>query len=140
MNYTLHLNHWFKLLERNPQVNPTHISLYLALFQFWHEHHFPESFFINRTEIMKWSKINSKSTFSHCMHDLHQWGWITYTPSNSIYSKSLVKPSNFTHSKHFYTPPLKTAVSLLETPPHNSLSKLLTTTNTSTTSNYHEPL
>lgn len=90
MNYVKHLNVWFELMKTNPEMKPTHIALYVVLFQYWNQNHFAANFVINRHELMNAMKLGSNSTYSKCMKDLHQWGWIIYYPSRSKYGVSLV--------------------------------------------------
>lgn len=61
MNYIKHLNAVFQQFSMDSRLNPTHISLYVALFQFWNIHRFPEVFYINREEVMVMAKIGSKA-------------------------------------------------------------------------------
>ncbi|AJA68678.1 hypothetical protein MODO_0244 [Myroides odoratimimus] len=91
INYIKHLNFWFELLKDNPAVKPTHVSLYIALFQQWNLNHFTETFIINRPELMSLSKIGSETTYSKCLQEMVDWGWIVYTPSTSSYSNSVMK-------------------------------------------------
>lgn len=90
MNYVRHLNHWFELIIANQEVRPTHITLYFVLFQLWNTSRFADSFSINRHEMINLSKLGSKSTYSRCMSDLHQWGWIQYKPSTNKYGVSTI--------------------------------------------------
>lgn len=94
MNYIKHLNHWFEELRLNNEAKPTHISLYCALFQMWNINRFPEKFIINRYEMMTMTKIGSKTTYSNTMQDLHKWGWIDYSPSQSKYGVSTIQLFN----------------------------------------------
>lgn len=91
INYIKHLNFWFEILKDNPAVRPTHISLYMALFQQWNSNHFAEFFIIYRADIMSISKIGSKTTYANCLKDMHDWGWIIYQPSQSKFGQSMVK-------------------------------------------------
>lgn len=90
MNYIRHLNLWFEVIAANHEAKPTHIALYVALFQLWNTHRFSDDFCINRHEMTQLSKLGSNTTYSKCMRDLHRWGWIRYTPSNSKYGVSKV--------------------------------------------------
>jgi len=62
VNYILHLNAVFDQFSKDSRLNPTHISLYVALFQLWNANHFPKEFFVNRDEVMQLAKVGSKST------------------------------------------------------------------------------
>ena len=72
-------------------MNPTHVSLYMALFQLWNITRFAEVFYINRQEVMQLSKIGSKSTYHRCLKDLNNWEYIVYLPSHNIYKGSKVR-------------------------------------------------
>ncbi|PQV51450.1 hypothetical protein CLV33_101373 [Jejuia pallidilutea] len=90
MNYIKHLSAAFQMIVKDSRLNPTHVSLYMALFQLWNITRFSEVFYINRQEVMQFSKIGSKTTFHRCMQDLHNWKYIKYIPSHNIYKSSKV--------------------------------------------------
>jgi hypothetical protein len=89
-NYITHLNGVLEQFSKDSRMNPTHISLYMALFQFWNRNFFSESFRIYRDEIMKLSKIGSKTTYYRCLKDLSRWKYIVYEPSHNIFTGCLV--------------------------------------------------
>ncbi|MDR0228920.1 MAG: hypothetical protein LBI72_07640 [Flavobacteriaceae bacterium] len=91
INYIKHMNTWYQLTNVNPEVKPTHISIYLALFQLWNTNRFSEVFIISRAEIMNMAKVGSTTTFSNVMKDMVRWGWIVYEPSQSKYGQSKVR-------------------------------------------------
>lgn len=91
MNYIKHLNAVFKQFSMDNRLNPTHISLYVALFQFWNIHRFPQQFYIHRDEVMKMAKIGSKATYHRCLKSLHNWKYIRYLPSHNPYKGSQVQ-------------------------------------------------
>lgn len=91
MNYIKHLNAVFQQFSKDTRPNPTHISLYVTLFQFWNLNRFTKVFYINREETMKMAKIGSKSTYHRCLRDLSQWKYIVYFPSHNPYRSSQVK-------------------------------------------------
>ena len=95
MNYIKHLNAAFQMIVKDSRLNPTHVSLYMALFQLWNITRFSEVFYINRQEVMQFSKIGSKTTFHRCMQDLHNWKYIKYIPSHNIYKSSEVRMPKF---------------------------------------------
>ena len=99
VNYITHLNTVFQQFLDDNRLNPTHISLYMALFQVWNSTRFPEEFFVIRDEIMQQSKIGSKSTYHRCLKQLHNYGYIEYTPSHNPYRGSKIKlTKNWTSS------------------------------------------
>ena len=91
MNYVSHLNTIFRRFSADPKLNPTHISLYMALFQFWNLSHFAAILYINREEIMKMSKIGSLATYHRCLKQLHQGKYIVYLPSHNPFKGSQIK-------------------------------------------------
>ena len=98
MNYIKHLNGVFQQFSKDSRLNPTHISLYIGLFQLWNYNRFPEEFYINRAEIMKFSKIGSNTTYHRCIRELSNWKYIIYSPSHNPFKGSKVKLFNFSTS------------------------------------------
>ena len=98
LNYIKHLNGIFHQFSKDTRLNPTHISLYVALFQFWNYNRFPDEFYINREEVMKFSKIGSNTTYHRCIKELSHWKYILYKPSHNPFKGSKVKLFNFSTS------------------------------------------
>lgn len=90
MNYIKQMNAVFTIFYKDNRLNPTHISLYVSLFQIGNINRFPGSFHINREEVMKRSKIGSKTTYHRCIKQLHHWGYIRYLPSHNPYKGSKI--------------------------------------------------
>ncbi|MCP9200565.1 hypothetical protein MKO06_11640 [Gramella sp. GC03-9] len=95
MNYIKLLNAAFSTFFFDDRLNPTHISLYMALFQEWNSSRFADRFFVNRRELMRVAKIGSKSTYHRCITDLDSWDYLSYFPSNNPYKGSEIKMSIF---------------------------------------------
>ena len=95
INYIKHLNGVFVHISKDSRLNPTHISLYIGLFQIWNNYHFTESFYINREEVMRYSKIGSKTTYHRCIKELSYWNYLLYQPSHNPFRGSRVKMFNF---------------------------------------------
>lgn len=93
MNYIKLLNTAFEKFYFDDRLNPTHISLYMALFQEWNSNRFSEEFYVNRRELMRVAKIGSKSTYHRCIVDLDGWKYLSYFPSNNPYKGSKIKMS-----------------------------------------------
>lgn len=93
MNYIKLLNAAFEKFFFDDRLNPTHISLYMALFQEWNSSRFADEFYVNRRDLMLASKIGSKSTYHRCVTDLDSWGYLFYFPSNNPYKGSKIKMS-----------------------------------------------
>lgn len=100
MNYIQHLNRFFVEVEKSEQLLPTHISLYLALFQLWNIHHFQKPITATRTELMRVSKMNPYTVYYKCLLNLTDLNGLQYSPSHSVY-----KGSSF-HLKPFNSTPL----------------------------------
>jgi len=90
MNYIKHLTGFFDKVINDDTLNPTHISLYIALFQFWNSNRFRNPISISRDEVMRISKISSKATYHKCLKNLHALGYIKYEPSYNPYKGSMV--------------------------------------------------
>ncbi|OXS18947.1 hypothetical protein CGU36_27875, partial [Pseudomonas fluorescens] len=91
VNYVQHLNAVFEQFRKDDRLNPTHISLYLALFQLWNYHRFRESFHVNREDVMKLAKIGSKSTYHRCVKELNYYNYLVYVPSHNPFKGSKIK-------------------------------------------------
>lgn len=91
MNYIKHLTAYFEKASEDHALNPTHISLYMALFQFWNRSRFRSPMSITREEVMHISKIGSKATYHKCMRELHDKGYIVYKPSYNPFHGSKVQ-------------------------------------------------
>ncbi len=90
MNYIKHLSGFFEKVGNDNRLNPTHISLYVSLFQFWNACRFNNPISISRNEVMKVSKICSKATYHKCIRELNEYGYLRYMPSYNPFKGSLV--------------------------------------------------
>ena len=91
MNYIKLLNAAFEKFYFDDRLNPTHISLYMALFQEWNSSRFADEMFVNRRDLMRAAKIGSKSTYHRCIVELNDWQYLAYFPSNNPYKGSKIK-------------------------------------------------
>jgi hypothetical protein len=90
MNYIRHLNAVFQQFSKDSRLNPSHVSLYMALFQYWNLNRFPESFLVDREETMSLAKIGSRTTYHRCLANLNDWNYISYLPSHSRFKGSRI--------------------------------------------------
>ena len=97
MNYIKHLTGFFEKVATDRNLNPTHVSLYMSLFQFWNCNRFKNPISISRDEIMRISKISSKATYHKCLKALHAQGYINYEPSYNPFKGSHVFLFNFSN-------------------------------------------
>ena len=95
MNYIKHLSGFFDKVANDKTLNPTHVSLYMSLFQFWNCNRFKNPISISRDEVMRISKISSKATYHKCLKNLHTLGYINYEPSYNPFKGSHVYLFNF---------------------------------------------
>ena len=95
MNYIKHLTGFFEKVAIDKSLNPTHVSLYMSLFQFWNCNRFKNPISISRDEVMRISKISSKATYHKCLKNLHSLGYINYEPSYNPFKGSHVYLFNF---------------------------------------------
>jgi hypothetical protein len=95
MNYIKHLSGFFEKVVTDKTLNPTHVSLYMSLFQFWNCYRFKNPICISRDEVMRISKISSKATYHKCLKNLHSRGYINYEPSYNPFKGSHVYLFNF---------------------------------------------
>ena len=90
MNYIRHLNTFFFRVKSDPQLSCHHISLYLALFQYWNYHRFESPFPVYRDNLMQLSKVGSKNTYHKCIKQLQLAGYIRYHPAINKYTPAKV--------------------------------------------------
>lgn len=95
MNYIKHLAGFFNRVAGDERLNPTHVSMYVSLFQFWNASRFQNPISISRNELMKVSKISAKATYHKCMKELNDFGYLQYKPSYNPFKGSLVYLFNF---------------------------------------------
>jgi hypothetical protein len=102
MNYIKHLTGFFEKVSADYDLNPTHISLYMAIFQLWNQNRFQNPISISRDELMRISKIASTATYHKCMKDLTEREYVIYKPSFNPFKGSLLEVCNL----DFYTKPV----------------------------------
>ena len=105
INYIKHLNGVFNSIAKDNRLNPSHISLYMTLFQLWNFSRFAEIFFIDRDETMSISKIGSKNTYHRCLKNLNDYGYIKYLPSHNPFKGSRIKMFSFEETNTRFNDP-----------------------------------
>lgn len=100
MNYIKHLTGFFIRISNEQTIYPTHISLYLALFQSWNINRFKNPITISREEMMKSSRIASKATYHKCIKELQALGFIEYLPSYNPYLGTEVIMHNLSETSY----------------------------------------
>lgn len=84
------LSDFYNAVCSDKRIGTTHISLYMALFQFWNINNFQNPVSFTRQEVMPIAKINGRATYHKCINDLQEFGYIKYIPSYNPFLKSLV--------------------------------------------------
>ena len=84
------LTQFYQAIGEDSRISPTHISVYMALFQCWHLNGFQNPVPITRREVMQAAKISGLATYHHCIRDLNTFGYIMYQPSYNPAKSSLV--------------------------------------------------
>ena len=130
MNYIKHLNGVFQQFYLDSRLNSTHISLYMALFQFWNINRFPEVFHINREEVMCLAKIGGTATYHRCLKNLNDWKYLCYLPSYNPYKGSKIKMFTFETSSDQALNGNKTSIEQALIPNTNSTKQIENNTKT----------
>ena len=91
MNYIRHLQWIYSRFLEDERLNPSHVSLYMAIFQEWNSARFPEELYINRQQLMQVSKVRSRSGYHRSIKELDAFGYLEYIPSHNPYQGSRIK-------------------------------------------------
>lgn len=103
MNYIKHLTGFFEKVSTDFDLNPTHISLYMAVFQLWNQNRFQNPICISRDELMRISKIASYATYHKCIRELDERDFVKYMPSYNPFKGSTLEVVNL----DFFTKPIQ---------------------------------
>ncbi len=72
------LSEFFRAIEQDGRIAPTHISIYMALLHYCAEHQFQNPIAVFSYEIMKIAKISTRSTYYKGVRDLNDFGYILF--------------------------------------------------------------
>lgn len=75
------LSLFYDRIREDHRIGPTHISLYMAIFQLYNMNGFINPVRINRASLMKLSKISGLATYHKCIKELVEFRYIDYQPS-----------------------------------------------------------
>ena len=81
MNEVKELTSFYSAIREDNRIGATHISLYMALFQFYNLNGFKNPIHITRIRVMETAKISGLATYHKCIKDLVEYGYIKYRPS-----------------------------------------------------------
>lgn len=90
MDATELILNFINVSKANPKIKPLHVSLYLALFQFWLRADCKNPIRISRRTVMNTAKVNSIATYHKGMQELCLSKYISYFPSYDPRIKSEV--------------------------------------------------
>jgi len=82
---------FLEAVESDIRVTTSHISLYMALWKKWKDTGDDQPLCFFRHEILGLCKISGSTTFHKVLRDLHEFGYIKYTPSYNHFLGSLVQ-------------------------------------------------
>ncbi len=75
------LTSFFSAIREDHRIGPTHISLYMALYNLYMLNQFQNPIYITRASVMAVAKISGLATYHKCIRDLVEFGYIEYFPS-----------------------------------------------------------
>ena len=75
------LSLFYQRIRNDHRIGPTHISLYMAVFQLYNQNGFSNPIPINRALLMELSKISGLATYHKCIKELMEFRYIDYQPS-----------------------------------------------------------
>lgn len=101
MNQNKDIIIFFEQVIKDCRLHPSHISIYVALFQCWTISRYKNPFRIYRTEVMKLGRVKSLGTYHRCLKELHSAGFIVYFPSYDPFKGSHVEIIDFELSETF---------------------------------------
>ena len=75
------LTAFFSSAKRDARLSPVHVSMYCVLYRYWCKNDFQNPILITRRNVMKYAKIKSIVTYTKCIYQLNNYGYIMYLPS-----------------------------------------------------------
>lgn len=74
-------NGFLTKIRDDPRVGPTHISLFMAILQMASGKKIDEPISLFSKDLMQMAKISGIATYTKCVQDLQELGFIKYVPS-----------------------------------------------------------
>jgi hypothetical protein len=88
------LSEFMPSIRNNPKMTAYHVSVYVALLYYCQMAGDAPSFTVFSREVLSYAKLLKPGTYHRIMKDLHEFGYIVYTPSHSPVLGSLVQLKN----------------------------------------------
>ena len=79
--YENKLSDFFRTIQHQEWITPTHISIYLAIIDLWNQNSNKNPIYISRNKIMAMTKISGNATYHKCLRELVKGKYISYSPS-----------------------------------------------------------
>jgi len=84
------LSDFFKTIQNHDWITPSHICIYMAIFELWHQNKFENPVSISRSKIMAMARVSANGTYHKCIKELVKGKYISYLPSYNPYFGSLI--------------------------------------------------
>ena len=75
------LTAFFRRIRDDSRIGPVHISLFMAIIQFWKENDYKSPICVFGHQLMSLAKISGVATYHKSIHQLEEYGYIRYEPS-----------------------------------------------------------
>ena len=82
--------YFLEAVREDNRISPVHISLFIAIAQQWRNKDCSNAICILTREIMQLSKISGRATYYRCLKELHEYGYIRYSPSHDCLTGTFV--------------------------------------------------
>jgi hypothetical protein len=80
-NFILHFKTACDVFGDDDNMTSVHFAVYISIFYHWNRKKFADNMRINRDDVMRIAGLGSCKTYYRVLHNLHDWGYITYVPS-----------------------------------------------------------
>lgn len=85
------LKKFYYKANKDPQLKPSHLSLYFGIIWMWQENDYSPKFKVYRKTLMMLAHISSIVTYHKCIRELVDLGYIQYEPSYNHYKGCLMR-------------------------------------------------
>jgi len=72
---------FFFSIRDDSRISPVHISLFMAIIQFWKDNDYKSPVSVFGHELMNLAKISGVATYHKSIQQLEEYGYIKYEPS-----------------------------------------------------------
>ena len=88
--FTLELSSFLNAIREDSRISPVHISLFIAIMQYWNDNNFSNPISIFTKRLMQLAKISGFATYYKTIKELDEYGYIKYKPSHNQYARSQI--------------------------------------------------